>query len=92
LIQNNLDMSALMDSKTEKVARIIRRIHQPELKNLLVVGCGSGIEAAILSQQLNVEVSGIDIDRANALKLLITYFYSKPSKTKGFDIFSPDVN
>ena len=30
--------------------------------------------------------------RANALKLLITYFYSKPSKTKGFDIFSPDVN
>jgi len=55
-------MPDLMDSKTEKVARIIRRIHQPELKNLLVVGCGSGIEAAILSQQLNVEVSGIDIE------------------------------
>lgn len=51
-----------MDSKTEKVAEIINRIHQPEIKNLLVVGCGAGIEAAILSQKLNAKVVGIDIE------------------------------
>lgn len=54
-------MPVLTDSKTEKVAQIIRRFHQPEIKKLLVVGCGSGIEAAILAQQLNAEVTGIDV-------------------------------
>jgi ubiquinone/menaquinone biosynthesis C-methylase UbiE len=55
-------MPALMDSKTEKVAEIIRRIHQAEIKNLLVVGCGEGIEAAILAQKLKAKVVGIDIE------------------------------
>ncbi|MET0752187.1 MAG: methyltransferase domain-containing protein [Pyrinomonadaceae bacterium] len=55
-------MSALTDSKTEKVAEIIRRIHQTEIKKLLVVGCGEGIEAAILAQKLKAKVVGIDID------------------------------
>ena len=36
-------MSALTDSKTEKVAEIIQRIYQPEIKTLLVVGCGAGL-------------------------------------------------
>ena len=54
----------LTDSKTEKVAEIIRGICQTEIKNLLVVGCGAGIEAAILAQQLNVKVTGIDIENA----------------------------
>lgn len=52
----------LTDTKTEKVAEIIRKIHQPKIKNLLVVGCGSGIEAAILAQRLNAKVIGIDIE------------------------------
>lgn len=51
-----------MDSKTEKVAEIIQRIHQSEIKKLLVVGCGEGIEAAILAQKLNAKVVGIDIE------------------------------
>ncbi|HEY0429614.1 MAG TPA: class I SAM-dependent methyltransferase [Pyrinomonadaceae bacterium] len=55
-------MSSLADSKTEKVAEIIRRIHHGEIKNLLVVGCGEGIEAAILAQKLNASVVGIDIE------------------------------
>ena len=55
-------MSALADSKTEKVAQIIRRIYQPKINNLLVVGCGAGVEAAILAQQLKAEVVGIDIE------------------------------
>ncbi len=53
----------LTDSKTEKVAEIIRGICQAEIKNLLVVGCGAGIEAAILAQRLDVKVIGIDIEK-----------------------------
>ena len=45
-------MADLMDSKTEKVAQIIREIHKPKKKTARV-GCGSGLEAAILAQQLN---------------------------------------
>ena len=55
-------MPALTDSKTEKVAEIIKRIHRGEIKNLLVVGCGEGIEAAILAQRLNTKVVGIDVE------------------------------
>lgn len=55
-------MPDLTDTKTEKVAQIIREIHKAEIKKLLVVGCGSGLEAAILAQQLGAEVFGIDIE------------------------------
>lgn len=54
-------MADLTDSKTEKVARIIGRIYQPPIEKLLVVGCGSGVEAAILAERLQVEVVGIDV-------------------------------
>ena len=54
-------MRVLTDGKTEKVAGIIGRIHPQPIKNLLVVGCGKGTEAAILAQQLKVAVTGIDI-------------------------------
>lgn len=57
-------MSALTDSKTEKVTEIIRRIYPPEIRTLLVVGCGAGIEAAILAQQLDAKVVGIDLKNA----------------------------
>ena len=55
-------MPELMDSKTEKVAQIIKKIHQAEIKKLLVVGCGSGLEAAILAEQLGAQVVGVDIE------------------------------
>ncbi len=54
-------MPELTDSKTEKVAAIIKKIHQPKINKLLVVGCGSGIEAAILAQRLDTKVVGIDL-------------------------------
>ncbi len=54
-------MNKLSDKKTEKVADIIKTYHG-EITNLLVVGCGSGLEAAILSQRLGVNVVGVDIE------------------------------
>jgi len=48
------------DGKTEAVARIIKRA-APDARRLLVVGCGSGLEAAILSQELMIDVVGIDL-------------------------------
>lgn len=54
-------MPELRDTKTEIVARLIKQRHQAEINKLLVVGCGSGLEAAILAQQLPAEVSGIDL-------------------------------
>ena len=54
-------MLQLTDSKTEIVARLIKQFHPDKINKLLVVGCGSGLEAAILAQQLPAEVSGIDL-------------------------------
>ena len=54
-------MSELSDSKTEIVARLIKQFHPEKINKLLVVGCGSGLEAAILAQRLPAEVSGIDL-------------------------------
>jgi protein-L-isoaspartate O-methyltransferase len=52
----------LTDGKTETIARIIRgRIGRP-IRNLLVVGCGSGVEAAILARELGADVIGIDLN------------------------------
>lgn len=57
-------MPELTDSKTEKIAAIIKKKHQPKINKLLVVGCGSGLEAAILAQQLNTQVVGIDVEES----------------------------
>jgi ubiquinone/menaquinone biosynthesis C-methylase UbiE len=54
-------MPELRDSKTEIVASLIKKIYPGKINKLLVVGCGSGLEAAILAQQLPAEVSGIDL-------------------------------
>lgn len=57
-------MSALTDTKTEKVVQIISGVYPKQISNLLVVGCGAGIEAAILAQRLNAKVTGIDVENA----------------------------
>src|ERR1700754_1408990 len=54
-------MPNLTDSKTEIVARLIKQFHPEKINKLLVVGCGSGLEAAILAQQLPAEGSGVDL-------------------------------
>lgn len=55
-------MTALTDTKTEKVAQLIEVFHGRPISNLLVVGCGSGLEAAILAQRLGTKVTGIDLE------------------------------
>ncbi len=55
-------MESLTDTKTEKVASLITRFHLNPIQKVLVVGCGSGIEAAILAQRLKADVTGIDIE------------------------------
>ena len=52
----------LRDGKTEVLAAIIRgRVERP-IRRLLVVGCGSGTEAAVLAAELQTEVIGIDLE------------------------------
>jgi len=55
-------MPTFRDRKTEKVADLLRELARDSpIVDLLVVGCGDGIEAAILSQQLGANVTGIDV-------------------------------
>jgi ubiquinone/menaquinone biosynthesis C-methylase UbiE len=54
-------VQSLTDTKTEKVAEIIKSIYPGSIVNLLVVGCGDGIEAAILASKLQANVVGIDV-------------------------------
>ncbi len=49
------------DYKTNRMAEIILHHGPPGLERLLVVGCGSGTEAAVLAERLGAEVIGIDI-------------------------------
>lgn len=50
------------DGKTELLAGLIRNRVRAPIRRLLVVGCGSGIEAAILANVLGAEVIGVDLD------------------------------
>jgi len=50
------------ENKTKVTAKIIRERVGSDLHRILVVGCGSGIEAAILAQELKAKVFGIDIN------------------------------
>jgi SAM-dependent methyltransferase len=50
------------DAKTEALASIIRERVRVPIRRLLVVGCGSGKEAAVLAHALNAEAVGIDLD------------------------------
>ncbi|MFX0202566.1 MAG: class I SAM-dependent methyltransferase [Candidatus Hodarchaeota archaeon] len=55
------NMAKLTDSKTRIIAKIISKNYTGHLNRILVVGCGSGVEAAILADELNAEVTGIDL-------------------------------
>lgn len=52
----------IMDRKAELLARIIRTRVGCGTRNGLVVGCGSGQEAAILAQVLGAAITGIDLN------------------------------
>ena len=49
------------DGKTEVIAEMIRERMGRPIGRLLVTGCGTGIEAAILAQRLHTPVVGIDL-------------------------------
>jgi len=55
-------MGILSDYRTEKVAEIISELRPKNIENIIVVGCGAGMEAAILAQRLEADVVGIDIE------------------------------
>lgn len=56
--------SLFSDPKTKALANIIAQYSGKNIKNILVVGCGSGIEAAFLAQELHTAVVGIDVSPA----------------------------
>ena len=51
----------LSNNKAEAIAHIIRKRVREPIKRVLVVGCGSGLEAAILARELGSEVVGVDL-------------------------------
>jgi ubiquinone/menaquinone biosynthesis C-methylase UbiE len=54
--------SVFRDGKTEALAGLIRERARAPIHRLLVVGCGSGVEAAILARELGTQVVGVDLD------------------------------
>jgi len=50
------------DPKTRCLAELISARYGKPIRRLLVVGCGSGLEAAVLGRQLQCNVVGIDLD------------------------------
>jgi len=50
------------DPKTRALARILSTNAISPINEILVVGCGSGIEAAVLNDSLKAQVIGIDIE------------------------------
>jgi SAM-dependent methyltransferase len=56
-----LPKTRFRDLRTEALADLIRSSSSRPIRRLLVVGCGSGREAAVLAQVLGAETIGIDI-------------------------------
>ncbi len=54
-------LGEIRDRKIEAVANLIRLAAKRPIQRMLVVGCGSGVEAAMLSKSIGAEVIGIDL-------------------------------
>ena len=53
---------SVSNPRTSVLAEIIREKNKRSHPKILVVGCGRGIEAAVLALELHAEVIGIDIN------------------------------
>jgi SAM-dependent methyltransferase len=51
----------MRDHRATSLAGIVRRFFSP-VRNVLVVGCGDGMEAAVLASNLGASVTGIDVE------------------------------
>lgn len=58
---SHLPRASLTDRKAECISQIIRQKAGKDIRCALVVGCGAGVEAAILANTLGVRVIGIDL-------------------------------
>ena len=56
--------TALANHKAAVLASIIREHVRTPIRRLLIVGCGSGTEAAVLAAELRAEVVGVDLEDA----------------------------
>lgn len=54
-------MNSFTDRKTAELAEIIRVQFKELPEKILVVGCGKGVEAAVLAEELGAQVIGIDL-------------------------------
>lgn len=52
----------MSDNKTVAICRILKRRYTLTPARILVAGCGSGEEAAILAREFSADVTGIDIE------------------------------
>ena len=57
-------VTRIRERRTEVLAALIRERIERLPRRALVVGCGSGVEAAVLAAELQTEVIGIDIEPA----------------------------
>lgn len=53
---------AVKNKRTSVLTGLLAERNGVEHPRILVVGCGRGIEAAVLAQDLDAEVTGIDLD------------------------------
>ena len=60
-MRDSAGKSAPRDGKTEVLAALIRARAKRPVRRLLVVGCGSGLETAVLASALRCEAIGIDL-------------------------------
>lgn len=58
---SNIPTARLTDRKAECISRIIQEKAGNDIRYALVVGCGSGVEAAILANALGARVIGVDL-------------------------------
>lgn len=58
---NSIEVESLGDFKTPVLAQFIREKCANTPRTILVVGCGGGIEAAVLGLLLQAHVTGIDV-------------------------------